>query len=204
MKIGLLGGSFNPIHNGHLHMAKCAYQYAKLDEVWLMPTGQSPHKDDNQMTDAVHRYAMCACAAQSFDWLKASDFELKSQEKNYTYRTLEQLKECNPVHEFFFIMGGDSLDYFDKWVNPKRICELAHILVIPRDEYDFTVMKNKAKHCNIMYDADIKVIPCANLPISSTEIRNRFSQGYVRYTDFPLSVFDYIKEHGLYGWHESV
>lgn len=133
MNIGILGGSFDPIHNGHLHMAKCAYESYALDQVWLIPAGHSPNKDEHRMTDAKDRFKMCKLAAQPYPWMIVSRLELDSAERSYTYRTMEKLSEQFPMHHFFFIMGGDSLDYFEQWKQPERIAKLATILVIPRD-----------------------------------------------------------------------
>lgn len=133
MNIGILGGSFDPIHNGHLHMAKCAYESYALDQVWLIPAGHSPNKDEHGMTDAKDRFQMCKLAAQPYPWMTVSRLELDSAERSYTYRTMEKLSEQFPMHRFFFIMGGDSLDYFEQWKQPERIAKLATILVIPRD-----------------------------------------------------------------------
>ena len=114
MNIGILGGSFDPIHNGHLHMAKCAYESYALDQVWLIPAGHSPNKDERGMTDAEDRFQMCKLATQPYPWMKVSRLELDSAERSYTYRTMEKLSEQFPIHRFFFIMGGDSLDYFEQ------------------------------------------------------------------------------------------
>ena len=125
MNIGILGGSFDPIHNGHLHMAKCAYESYALDQVWLIPAGHSPNKDEHGMTDAKDRFQMCKLAAQPYPWMTVSRLELDSAERSYTYRTMEKLSEQFPMHRFFFIMGGDSLDYFEQWKQPERIAKLA-------------------------------------------------------------------------------
>ena len=112
-KIGILGGSFDPIHNGHLAIAKSAYQDFALDEVWLIPNGNAPHKDSDKMADASHRLAMCQLVADEYPFLKACDIEIVSKEYSYTYITVTKLKDLYPEHEFYFIMGADSLDYFE-------------------------------------------------------------------------------------------
>ena len=129
MKIGILGGSFDPIHNGHLHMAKCAYEQYALDEVWLIPNGHAPHKDETQMADATHRLNMCRLVAEKYDFIQVNDIEILSEESSYTYLTLQKLTNRYPEHEFYFIMGADSLDYFDKWRNPQIIALLCKIFI---------------------------------------------------------------------------
>ena len=110
MKIGILGGSFDPIHNGHIHMALAACDKFALDQLWLIPAGHSPNKDEKSMTDANHRYHMCELAAKVDHRLRVSRVEIDSEERSYTYRTLQKITEEHPENRFYFIMGGDSLD----------------------------------------------------------------------------------------------
>ena len=96
MNIGILGGSFDPIHNGHMHMAYQSLIEYNLDEIWIIPAGHSPNKDENKMTSAYHRLNMCNYACSDNAKIKALDYEIKSNERSYTYRTLERLKEDYP------------------------------------------------------------------------------------------------------------
>lgn len=160
MNIGILGGSFDPIHNGHLHMAKCAYESYALDQVWLIPAGHSPNKDEHGMTDAKDRFQMCKLAAQPYPWMTVSRLELDSAERSYTYRTMEKLSEQFPMHHFFFIMGGDSLDYFEQWKQPERIAKLATILVIPRDLFTIAALEKKIRLLQEQFPCDIRIVPC--------------------------------------------
>ena len=143
MKIGILGGSFDPIHNGHVHMALAACKEFALDQVWLIPTGHSPNKEEKAMTDAEHRYRMCEIAAHADARLKVSRVEIDSDERSFTYRTLQKLNEEYSEDRFYFIMGGDSLDYFDRWVYPEIITKLCTILVMPRKPYNSTALMDK-------------------------------------------------------------
>lgn len=170
MKIGILGGSFDPIHNGHLHMAVKAHEEYELDEVWLIPAGHSPNKDEGKMTKAKDRLAMCRLAAAFYPFLKVSDIEMISEERSYTYRTIQKLKESYPDDEWYFIMGADSLDYFDQWRHPEIICSLAHILVVNRDEFQDEDLKKKIVAIRLLFPADIQIVHCEKYPISSHEI----------------------------------
>ena len=198
MKIGILGGSFDPIHKGHLYMAVQAHEAAELDEVWLIPAGHSPNKEETGMTDARHRFRMCQIAAQPFDWLSVNRLEIDSSERSYTYRTLEKLVEQYPLHQFYFIMGGDSLDYFEDWKRPERIAELCKILVIPRDAFTCSSLKQKVAQLQMRFPCDISLIPCSRYQLSSTEIRESLYSGTPDATDFPPGVLEYIREHELY------
>ena len=168
MKIGILGGSFDPIHNGHVHMALAACKEFALDQVWLIPAGHSPNKEEKAMTDAEHRYRMCEIAAHADARLKVSRVEIDSDERSFTYRTLQKLNEEYSEDRFYFIMGGDSLDYFDRWVYPEIITKLCTILVMPRKPYN------------------------------STEIRKNLLDQTPVEEDFPDGVLAYIREHHLY------
>lgn len=198
MNIGILGGSFDPIHNGHIHMAVSACQAYALDEVWLIPAGHSPNKKEEQMTDAGDRLRMCEIAARQDARFLASSIEVDAPEVSYTYRTLEKLTARYPMHRFFFIMGGDSLDYFDQWVNPGRICALATILVIPRDQFDTAALKAKIIRIEKNFPCDIRIVPCSLYPLSSTEVRRALSEGREDPSDFPPGVLAYIRKKHLY------
>lgn len=199
MNIGILGGSFDPVHNGHLHMAKCAYQECSLDEVWLIPAGHSPNKDEHAMTSALHRFRMCEIAARQFSWLYVNRLELDSSEVSYTYRTLEKLTGQFPQHHFFFIMGADSLNYFEKWSHPETIAQLCSILVIPRDACSVTELAAKTEDLQMLFPCDIRIISCSQYPVSSTEIRQKLKTDIFDGSDILPEVFSYIKIHHLYG-----
>ena len=171
MNIGILGGSFDPIHNGHLHMAKCAYESYALDQVWLIPAGHSPNKDEHGMTDAKDRFQMCKLAAQLYPWMTVSRLELDSAERSYTYRTMEKLSEQFPMHRFFFIMGGDSLDYFESWMKPEIIAQTAIILVMVRENFPKLQMEDKIANIKNLFPADIRLLKCDRMDVSSTQVR---------------------------------
>lgn len=194
MKIGILGGSFDPIHNGHLNMALKSYEQYDLDEVWLIPNGNAPHKDSDKMADASHRLAMCQLVAAEYPFLKTCDIEIVSEEYSYTYITVTKLKEQYPEYEFYFIMGADSLDYFEKWRKPEIIASVCKILVINRDEFSEEDMKEKIRKINEVFLADISIVHCQKVDVSSTELRHRLNKDAV----LP-AVYNYICEHDLYG-----
>lgn len=198
MKIGILGGSFDPIHKGHIHMALSAYQEYQLDQVWLIPAGHSPNKDEAHMTDAMHRYEMCRLAVEEYPYLVASDYEIRCAERSYTYRTLERLTEDYSEHEFYFIMGADSLDYFDQWVHPEIIAALCTILVIIRDEFSMDDMQDKIDEINLKFDSNIQIVSCERYDISSTQLREMLKQEHYDSEALPVKVVDYIKQNGLY------
>lgn len=194
MKIGILGGSFDPIHNGHLNMAIKSYEQFDLDEVWLIPNGNAPHKDSDKMADASDRLAMCQLVANKYPFIKACDIEIISEEYSYTYITVTKLQQMYPEYKFFFIMGADSLDYFEKWKKPEIIASVCKILVINRDEFSEADMAEKIQRINDIFPADIDIVHCPKVDVSSTELRQNLDKNVV----LP-EVYEYICEHDLYG-----
>lgn len=194
MKIGILGGSFDPIHNGHLNMAIKSYEQYHLDEIWLIPNGNAPHKDADKMADAKHRLAMCRLVAKEYPFIKTNDIEIISEEYSYTYITVTKLKEQYPEHEFYFIMGADSLDYFDKWRKPEIIASVCKILVVNRDDFSIQDLETKIKRINELFPAEIHLVHCPKVDVSSTELRQKLDKD-----DVLPDVYKYICDNDLYG-----
>lgn len=194
MKIGILGGSFDPIHNGHLNMAIKSYEQYDLDEIWLIPNGNAPHKDADKMADASHRLAMCQLVAKEYPFIKTNDIEIVSEEYSYTYITVTKLKEQYPEHEFYFIMGADSLDYFEKWRKPEIIASICKILVVNRDDFSIDDLESKIKRINDIFPAEIFLVHCPKVDVSSTELRNSLNKN-----DVLSDVYKYICDNDLYG-----
>ena len=194
MKIGILGGSFDPLHNGHLFMAKNAYEQYNLDEIWLIPNGQAPHKDANKMADPLQRFTMCKMAEECIPYIRACDIEIVSNERSFTYITMQKLTAQYPEHCFYFIMGADSLDYFDKWRNPDIISSLCTILVVNRDEFTVEDLNHKIRRIEQQFPADIHIVHCGKYDVSSTEIRNG-----EKLEDVLPQIREYILENHLYG-----
>lgn len=172
MRIGILGGSFDPIHKGHINMAVCAYREFNLDKVILMPAAHSPNKDESQMTSFEDRYEMCRLAAEEYTYLEVSDFENSFDERSYTYKTLTKYKELHPDDDLYFIMGGDSLDYFDKWYHPEIIASKCTILVVVRERFDKKQMEEKIKAIGRLFPCNIKLCSCPKYDAASSEIRS--------------------------------
>ncbi len=180
MKTGILGGTFDPIHIGHLLLAEAAYEAAGLDRVILLPTGRSYFKDGTGVTDAGRRLAMVRLAAQGNRHLEVLDIEVRRPGKTYTSDTLQELSKCFPEDELF-------------------VFQLARILVETRsDEAGSGEVEITARSLREKYGADIRMLPVRNIEISSTEIRSRVREGRsIRYL-VPRDVEDYIEEQGLY------
>ena len=120
-KIGIMGGTFNPIHIGHLTLAQRVLDDLKLDEIWFIPTGCSYMKSNKDMVSPEERYHMTSLAIENHSQMKCLDIEIKRQGYTYSYETLEQLKNLYPQNVFYFIFGADCLFQIEEWKYPERI-----------------------------------------------------------------------------------
>ncbi len=193
-----MGGSFNPIHYGHLIMAENARVQFNLDKVWFMPNGNPPHKDVNKIVDAETRCVMTSLGISDNPGFELSRHETDKKDVSYTYLTLTELKKKHPNCDFFFIMGGDSLYNFNHWVHPEIIAGLCVILVAARNDMHDEKLKSKMHDLRVSYGADIRIIDCPSYDISSFLIRERIKEGLpIKYL-IPEKVENYITEHNLY------
>lgn len=198
MKVGILGGSFDPIHNGHLHMAKQALMEYDLDEVWIIPAGHSPNKDEYKMCSPIVRQKMCELACQDEENIRVNTIEMESDETSYTYRTLEKLTSLYPMHTFFFIMGADSLAYFKEWVHPEIISRLSTILVVNRGEYTEDELNVIANDINSIFPADIQIVHCDKYDISSSKLRQLLANGDNVAAYLNPKVLEFIQQKKIY------
>lgn len=198
-KIGIMGGTFDPIHIGHLILGEKAYDQFGLDKVRFMPAGNPPHKRNRKgrATDE-QRVEMVRMAISSNPHFELCLAEMNEDGYSYTYRTLERFREDNPEEEYYFIIGADSLFDFDIWREPGRICKACTIVVATRNQtsnerLDLTMERMRQK-----FDGTFLKLDTPNLDISSKHIRqwieeNRTIQYYV-----PDCVREYIEKYQMY------
>lgn len=199
-KIAIYGGSFDPIHKGHLHMAQAAIRQFELDELIMMPSYYSPNKADVRLCDANDRIQMCRIATESIPQIRVSDFETGQHEVSYTYRTMQAFRNCYPDDKRYFIMGGDSLDYFDKWRHPEIIAECAHILVLEREQFDVAHLNAKIDAIKALFPAEISVIKDSAYTASSSDIKKQLEDNPKQCPKtLPEAVYQYICSNHLYG-----
>ena len=197
-KIGLMGGTFNPIHNGHLLLAEWAMEAENLDEVWFIPTGISYSKAYENVVSGTERLHMVNLAIAGNPSFHSSDIEIRRDGYTYTYETVETLHEQFPEYKFFFIVGADCLKSFGNWKEPARILEACSILAAVRGDVSLEELEAQRKYLIENLGGKINLFSFLNLEISSTEIRERVRQGKsIRYL-LPPSVADYITEKGFY------
>ncbi len=198
-KVGIMGGTFNPIHLAHTEMAKVCLRQQDLDKILFMPSKNPPHKKDKSILPENERAVMVKLAVSEYDKFVFSDFELQRKGTTYTADTLRLLQEENPDDNYYFIMGADSLLYLDKWYRPQEILKRAVILAIGRDGSTPDELKEKRKELIKQYDeADIRFVHMRQMDISSSMIREGIAHGENMEKYLDKEVWNYINANGLY------
>ena len=210
MDIGIFGGSFNPIHIGHLIVAEEVFQQRGLSKVIFMPTGISPHKESSDLIDSFHRYQIVKCAISDNEHFEVSDLEIKRSGKSYTIDTIRILREIyGEEHNLYLIMGTDMINEISTWKDINTLSGMCHFIVVNRSPIPANgISKSPSLECGlrgIKVFSDEKIseigrlkVPIPTIGISSTEIRDRLRSGRsIRYL-VPQCVEDYIKKNNLY------
>lgn len=199
MKIGIMGGTFDPIHIGHLLLGQFAYDDFGLDEIWFLPNGNPPHKQTEEGKEALtHRIEMVRLAIQDKSYFKLCLHEAKETAHSYTYKTLQELNKLYPDHEFYFILGADSLFEIENWKYFREIFPSCTILAAMRDDKNAEEMLAQISYLTEHYDAKVKLLRAPLLEISSTAIRDRAFRNLSVYYLVPDTVAEYIQKNALY------
>ena len=197
-KVGIMGGTFDPIHTGHLILGERAYEQFGLNEVLFMPSGNPPHKQDRKGASNEARVEMVRLAVAGNPHFSLSLEEMHEMGYIYTSKTLQRLREKHPDTDYYFIMGADSLMYFDSWHEPDVISSLCTLVVAVRDNLPDEVLDKKAEELSRTLNAHILKLETPNIDISSHEIRDWISKGRGCRYYLPDPVRTYILETGLY------
>ncbi len=196
--IGIMGGTFDPIHNGHLLLGRQAYREYALDQVWYMPSGQPPHKRGRPVTSVRERCEMVQLAVRDTPRFHCSEFEAQRPGITYSSETLGLLCREYPQDRFYFIIGADSFFEIEKWHHPWEVMRLAALLVAVRSYHSVCTMEEQAAMLKEKYRADIHFLHCERLDISSSELRRMVSEGKDIRPLVPGAVESYIRSRGLY------
>lgn len=197
-KIGIMGGTFNPIHIGHLLIAEKAREQLGLDCILFMPSGMPYMKDCREVLPGEIRTKMVELAIQSNPFFTISTMEVDREGLTYTYETLECLRSQNPDTEYYFILGADSLWKIEEWKHPERIFAACHILAAIRDNKSTEEMQNQAYYLKEKFNAHITLLQTGHMEVSSSMIRTLCREGKsIRYL-VPDAVYDYITQNELY------
>lgn len=197
-RIGIMGGTFNPIHMGHLILAEEAYQQMKLEKVFFMPSKQPPHKPNMIIAPQLHRKNMVSLAIKGNPHFELSTIELEREGVTYTADTLEILTSQNPEIQYYFIIGADSLFQLESWREPEKIMKLASLLAASRYHLPEEELMAQIRYLTKEYSAQISLLYMPCIELSSEFLRNQLKEKReVRYY-IPEAVSDYIKKNQLY------
>lgn len=201
-KIGLYGGTFNPIHEAHVHLVKDFADRLGLDKVLLMPTFQPPHKQAHQLASPEDRLAMCRLAAQGDERIQVSDLEIKRAGKSYTAETLEELHRLYPEGQWYLLMGEDMFLTVNHWYHPEKIYRLAVLCAAPRS---LDGIPRLQEHAKFLHTCGAESILCniRYLPVSSTMVREAVAEGQPLDGLVSPEIAQYIREKGLYRQKEG-
>ncbi|WP_352417647.1 nicotinate-nucleotide adenylyltransferase [Clostridium tertium] len=201
-KIGIIGGTFNPIHLAHLYIAYEAKCQLNLDKVIFMPAGSPPHKKNEDILEAPLRYKMVLEAIKKYEDFEISNYEIEKEGFSYTYETLENFKSKDNI--LYFITGADCLINIEKWKNPDRIFKTSKLVVFNRPGYDKESLKLQKNEIEKKYNTSINFLDIMDLEISSTMIRDRIKEG--KKIDFfiPKEVLDFIIKNNIYNYCENI
>lgn len=206
MRIGIFGGTFDPIHYGHLVLAEQCREQCRLDEVWFVPAALPPHKLDATISSAKARSEMIEFAIAGNPAFRLSDIELNRSGPSYTVTTLEELAAVDPARELFLLIGADSVRDLPTWRQPKRILELATVVAVNRGRTNVVPEETiRVLSDQLCRDATgrVQFVQMPGIDISATDIRHRVASGLsVRYL-IPRAVEMYVGENRLYGHVES-
>jgi nicotinate-nucleotide adenylyltransferase len=194
MKVGIFGGTFDPIHIGHMIMVEQALEMAGLDQVWLIPAPSPPHKQGKSITDARHRLKMTELAAADNPRLRVSRIEMERSGPSYTVDTVKALTRQYPEYQFFLIIGGDMILDLPRWHRIEEILETVEVIGLLRKGIEW----NEEKLPNWIKDRLHLITEGVQLDLSSSLIRKKAAQGQsIRYL-VPEPVRRYMEEHTIY------
>lgn len=196
-KIGIMGGSFDPIHYGHLITAQSVLEQKNLDKILFIPAGNNPFKDKQDRKRRLDCFHMVKKAIADNPKFMVSDIELLTGGKSYTYNTIKTLLRKNKNVKFYFIIGADLIYDLDKWYKSPELFKLISFIVMDRPGSN-RLLHSKIDYLKKKYNADITFVKVPEIEISSTQIRNKIKQGKsIKYLTKP-SVVKYIKNNNLY------
>ncbi len=198
-KLGIMGGTFDPIHYGHLVLAEQIRTKFNLDRIYFIPSGNPPHKDSGRVSDKRHRFNMTLLATVTNPHFEVSKLEINKEGPSYTIDTVKAiLGKINEQDRIFFITGADALRELDTWKDPEELFRLCSFIGATRPGYDRREVEMKIEKMQTDYGASIDLTEVPALAISSTEIRDRVQSGLsIKYL-VPESVEQYIYKNGLY------
>jgi len=192
-----MGGTFDPLHNGHLVTAQAVYDTFNVDKVVIIPLGDAPHKD-RQLSNALDRYRMVSDAIGDNNAFAVSDMEINRQGKTYTVDTIEEIKRLNPDIIVYFIIGADEVNMVENWKSPSKLLKMCRFVAVSRPGYKISDLIKKVETVRKKFGCEMYFLEVPALDISSSELREKVKEHKsIKYL-VPKEIEDYINEHKLY------
>jgi nicotinate-nucleotide adenylyltransferase len=200
MRIGIFGGTFDPIHYGHLILAEQCCEQGRLDEVWFVPAPRPPHKGEHQMTRFEQRVEMLALAIAGHAAFRIDELEKERTGPSYTAETLAELHHRHPGHEFFLLVGSDTLADLPHWREPQRVVQLASLLVTRRPNHEVMPVEELRARLQLPESMPLRleVVDTPLIDIASRDLRRRAAAGRSLRYFLPRAVEIYIQDKKLY------
>jgi nicotinate-nucleotide adenylyltransferase len=192
MKIGIIGGTFDPIHIGHLLIAEQARDKMNLDKVWFIPTGHPPHKQGNQITAAHHRLEMVKIATEENSAFEVLDWEIKREKLSYTIDTINWAVETYPSHQFSLIVGTDMVNNLSSWYQVEKLVQFVSIIAVKRPGFTAESLPGFIQEKVRWVEDAVEIL------ISASQLREHITRGRSFRYAVPHNVCRYIEEHQLY------
>ncbi len=197
-KIGILGGTFDPFHLGHMSIGERSIQEAGLDELILLPANVSPFKINREMVEEIHRINMLEAFVKNHPEFSLSRIEIDTDNVSYTYDTMETFRKLYPKDKIYFICGSDSLITVENWYKGKQLLESTRFIVANRPGIKDDVLHDKIRHYEDTYGTEILLLTNPVLEVSSTEIKEKLKLGMSIHNLVPMEIEKYIDEYALY------
>lgn len=194
-KIAIFGGTFNPIHTGHIHLCLECDRALQFDRILLMPTNMPPHKQPKHLLSNEDRLMMCKLACRDYPKIQVSDLEMRMQGVSYTVHTVKELRKVYPHDDLYWMIGSDMLLSFHQWYRYEEILQEVSLVAGAREENEYEEMLSYVE--KTLKSDRVHIVPIEALPISSTQIREELFRGE-KPECLAEEVYAYIKEHGLY------
>lgn len=194
--VGIMGGTFNPVHKGHIAIARAAHEQFNIPDILVMPSYSPAYKDNSNIVSATHRCNMISLAIQDYDYMTLSTFEIQRGGRTYTADTLRLLKD--DYDKIYFIIGADSLFSLDTWYRPDYVCSHCHLLAANRDNHPLAELIKQRNILMNRYNASIDFISCEDYPFSSSSIRKEAAKGHDITPYVGKDVSEYITDNKLY------
>lgn len=198
IKKAIFGGTFDPIHNGHLHIAYAALDTLNLDKIVFVPTGNAPLREEKKVSDAFLRYELVKLAIRKETKFEVSSYEVNKKEISYTYETIQHFKENEKETKWYFIAGVDCLMELEKWKNVQSIIDNCQIVIYNRPGYENEEVFQQKRLIEKKYGREILFMSLPAMEISSTKIKKLMQKGLNVSQYLPANIYYAINELGLY------